>query len=393
MMSSRIKRVTAALLLLSLSFLFLAGCWDSRTIEDQLILTGIAIDVTDQPGQISITAQVANTKKNKNGSAENNNEAIVLQATGDSLMTCLTEMDRDSGQRLLFPHNQIRLLGIEMAKQGIQRHLDLSMRDQKARFEVPIAIVDGRGEEALIAKLSEMPISGVLLGNLFEAQSGISSQYQVRLIDFVHRILDDPAAPAIPMIQVTGQEEQREIKIVGMAVFQRDKMVGRLTSDESLGYIFSFGNVKKCNISVFDDSSKAGLHIATLDCKRAIALEPDGGVSISLTIHAVANVNEIYGFDKIEPTELLQHLEYLAQEEIKNKIANCLSVAQSLDADIFCFSTMLKKKYPKQWNEIKNRWSELFADLDLNMDVTVRIPETGQIVRSLKMEEWEENHK
>lgn len=390
MMPVRLKRMAAVLLALCASAVFLTGCWDNRTIEEQLILTGISMDVADDPDQISVTAQVANIRQGEAGSgetgSEGSNESIVMKATGDSLMACLTEMDRDSSQRLLFSHNQIRLFGIELAEQGIQKHLDLIMRDQKARFEVAIAIVDGRGEEALTATLAEMPLSGLFLGSLFEAQAQISEQYRVRLIDFVQRLLDDAAAPVVPIIRVTDEEDKQEIKMAGMAIFRDDKMIGRLTNEQTVGYILSFGDVRKCNISVSSGPDSAGLHLATLDCKREVTLRQDGGVRVALTINAVASVSELDGFEEMKPPELLKHLENLAQEEIKNKITDCVSIAQSLDADIFGFCTMVYKQYPKQWNEMKDRWSEVFSDIDLSVQVKVRIPETGQIIQSLEME-------
>lgn len=392
MMRARLKHMAAVLLTFCLPAMFLSGCWDSRTIEDQLILTGISIDTTENPNQISVATQVANIKQGQAGSgetgSEGSNESIVMKATGNSLTACLTEIDRDSSQRLLFHHNQIRLFGIELAEQGIQKHLDLIMRDQKARLEVPLAIVDGRGEEALTAKLSEIPISGLFLGNNFENQATISPQYRVRLIDFVQRLLDDAAAPVIPIIKVTtGEDDKQEIKMAGMAVFHGDKMVGSLTNEEAIGYIMSFGDVKKCNIDISEGSNRVGLHIATLDCKREVALRQDGGVRVSLTINSVANVNELHGFEEMKPPELLKHLEKLAQEEIKDKIMDCFSTAKLLDADIFEFCTMVHKKYPRQWNKMKDRWNEIFSDIDLQVQVNVRIPETGQIVQSLEIEE------
>ena len=120
---------------------------------------------------------------------------------------------------------------------------------------------------------------------------------------------------------------------------------------------------------------------------NAGTLRQDGGVRVSLTINSVANISELHGFEEMKPPELLKHLEKLAQEEIKNKITGCVSTAQALDADIFGFGTMLYKQYPKQWNGMKDRWSELFSDIDLSIQVKVRIPETGQIVQSLEMEE------
>lgn len=385
------KRAAAGVLLLPMLAMFLTGCWDNKELDELFIMTGVAMDVADDPDQISVTVQVANIQRGESGSAESGpsdgDSTIVLNAEGDSLLNCISQMNRDSNHKLIFQHNQIRLFGIELAQQGIKKHLDMIMRDQKARLEVPLAVVDGRAEAALTAELSQSPISGIFLGELFEDLSDMSVKYRVRLIDFVQQLLDGAAAPVLPIIKVTGGSDKPEIKLDGMAVFHDDKMIGRLSNEETLGYIWSFGGVERSNIEVWDGTSRAGLYVAKLDCKREVTLRPDGGVRVTITVNSVVGAAEVYGFADMTPPELLQHLEYLAQEEIKNRITECYMVARSMNADIFGFGTMVYKQYPKQWNEMKERWNEVFADIELNVEATVNIPGTGQIVQSLEMEE------
>ncbi len=391
MKPSRWKRVAAGVLLPLMLAMFLTGCWDNKELNELFIMTGMAMDVADSPGQVSVTVQSANIKQGESGSAgsgpADGDSTIVLNTVGDSLLNCLSKINRDSNNKLLFQHNQIRLFGIELAQQGIKKHLDMIMRDQKARLEVPLVVVDGRAEAALTAELSQSPISGIYLGEMFEDLSEVSVKYRVRLIDFVQQLLDDAAAPVLPIIKITGGTGEQEIKLDGMAVFHDDKMIGRLSNEEALGYIWSFGGVKSSNIEVRDGASRAGLYVAKLDCKREVTLRPDGGVRVSLTIDSVVQPAEVYGFKDMTPPELLQHLEYLAQEEIKNRIAECYMIARSMSADIFGFCTIVYKQYPKEWSQMKDRWDEVFADIDLNVEATVNIPATGQIVQSLEMEE------
>ncbi|HWQ50551.1 MAG TPA: Ger(x)C family spore germination protein [Terriglobales bacterium] len=385
-----LRRTVVILPLAAMLAAALSGCWDSKEIEEQFILTAVSIDTSDIPGKIRVTAQVADIKQGEFGSGEAGQSAadsvIVMAATGDTLMGSLSQIDRNSSHKLLFHHNQIRLFGIDLARQGIDKHLDMILRDQKARLEVPLAVVDGRAEEILTAKFSEMPISGVLLGSLFQDRAGISVEYRVRLIDYLNRRLDDAAAPVIPIVKAEGDEGEQEIRVVGMAVFDGGAMIGRLSIDETLGYVFTFGNVKRCNMEVIDISDRAGLHISTLSCKRKIALRKDGGIQVTLKINADADLGEVYGFKNMKPPELLKRLEVLAQEEIKAKIERTFSAAKALDSDIFGFCTMVYKKYPKEWAEMKDRWDEIFEDIDLKVEVRVNIPETGQIVPSLEME-------
>jgi len=385
------QRMAAAILLLLSIVLVLTGCWDSKELEQQFILTGISLDVAEDPNKISVTAQVANIKKEESGSGDGavGDATIVINTTGDSLMACLTEMNRNSNHNLLFHHNQIRLFGIELAEQGIKKHLDMIMRDQKVRLEVPLAIVDGRGEDALTANLSHAPISGIFLGGMFSDLAEMSVKYRVRLIDLVHRFLDDAAAPVIPIIQVTPEDEngKQEIKLTGMAIFQDDKMIGRLTNEQTMGYIWSFGDVQECHVAVEDESGRAGLDITRLECKREVALGEDGGVKVSLKIDANVELVELYGFKEMKPPALLKHLEGLAQKEIEDRIKDCFATAKELNADIFEFCTMVYKKYPKQWDQMKGQWGEIFSQIDLTVEAKANIPRTGQIVQSLEMEE------
>lgn len=384
---TRWMRAIAVALILPL---LLTGCWDSREIDALFILTGTALDVSDIPGHIIVTLQVTNIKEvqssSEGGGTDGGGPVIILRADDDSLMDGIAQINRNSNHKLLYQHNQVRLFGTALAEQGIERHLDSLLREQQARLEVPLAVVDGRAEEALTAKLSQDPNTGIFLRGMFQEQSKISSEYEVRLIDFVHRLLDESAAPVMPLIKVTSEGDKQEIGITGMAIFKGDRMVGKLSNDETLGYIWSFGNVKRCNFKVTDSSNMAVLHITGLDCKRDVTLRQDGGVSVDLSIDAVVGIAELSGFQDMKPPELLEHLENLAEEEIKAKIMRCFAVAKSLDADIFEFSSEVYQNHPQQWEAMKGRWDAIFSDIDLSVQAKVRIPETGQIVQSLEME-------
>ena len=384
------RRVCMAAVILMLAAL-LTGCWDNREIDSLFILTGLAVDAAaDDSQQVVVTLQIANIEQEASSSGESSgggDATILLRAASTTTLGAISKINADSNHKLLFQHNQIRLLGSALAEQGVKKHLDLFLRDQQARLEVPLAVVDGRAEEVMAAKLSQEPISGIFLGGMFEDLSQVSCAYRVRLIDFTQRILTEGIAPVLPVIKVTGEEGKQEIKLTGMAVFKEERMIGQLNSEETLGYIWALGDVKKCNFEVSDDSGRAVLHIATLKCKKEVTLRQDGGVSTVLKINAVVGIGEVAGFASMKPPELLEHLQKLGEREIKAKIERCFAVAQGMNADVFGFCTMVYQKYPQQWNGMKDRWDTLFPDMDLSVEAEVRIPGTGQIVQSLEMEE------
>jgi spore germination protein KC len=387
-MIAREKRLVAAIMLLMTLTVLLSGCWDSHELDAMFIVTGVALDEAASAGQMDITLQIGETQQAAAGSSETNSQkssVILLKSTGNTLLGGLVELNRDSSRKLLLHHNQVLLWGSALAEQGVRKRIDLFMRDQQARMEVPVVVVEGRAEKALAAKLTQEQISGIFIARTLDDLAATSEKYQVRLLDFASRMLDGTSAPLAPIIKVVREDDKQEIKIVGMAVFKGDRMIGRLTNDEVLGYVWSQGNVKKCDVTAANDLGKAVFHIAKLDCKRNVILRPDGGVRVALAVETTLTIGELSGFDGMTPGELMPCLVELAQEEIRQKIVDSFAAARRLNADIFGFGTAVHRKYPKEWKNMKEQWNTLFPDIELNVQVKAHIPGTGKIIRSLEM--------
>ncbi len=389
-MIARSIRLIAVAMLTPVFMMLLSGCWDNHELDAMFIITGVALDDAVNPDQMDITLQIGEAKQESSGSGEANSEensVILLKTTGDTMMGGLMELNRDSSHKLLLHHNQVLLLGAALAEQGVKKRLDLFMRDQQARMEVPVVVVDGRAEEALSAKLAQDKISGIFLARTLNDLAIISQKYRVRMLDFASQLLDETSSPIAPMIRVVRQGDQQKIKISGMAVFKKDRMIGRLTNDEAMGYIWSMGNVRQCDMEAGSSLGKAVFHIIKLDCKREITLRPDEGVRVELTVNATLNLGELSGFTGLSSDELLLYLVRLAEEEIQRKITDSFETVRGLNADIYGFGTSVHRKYPKEWMTMKGRWDAIFPDIEFSVKARVNIPGTGQIIQSLEMED------
>ncbi len=392
-MRARLK-ILSLLFAVMLVVLALTGCWDSRELNNWFILTGTGIDVIEDPEQMQFTFQVANIKQGQSGSGSggdsggSDDSVVTFDIISKSLDRSISMLNRDNDNKLLFQHNQIRLFGIEAAQCGIKEHLDLLLRDYQARLEVPMAVVDGRAEDILKLKLPHEPNSGIFLGGYFKDLGNSSEKYIVRLIDFVHVLLDGSAAPVMPLLKINKSEnDESGITFEGMAVFKDDKMIGRLNNDETLGFMMSCGSVKRLNLEVEEGENKAVLHIVRLQCKRDLTVNDDNSVLAKLDIKTVINLSEVDGFKDKKPPELIKHLEKLAQEKIKELITLSFSKAKELKADVFGYSTLINQKEHKKWEKMKENWEEIFVNTEMTIKVDAMLRETGQISASLEMEE------
>lgn len=389
-MIARGIRLIAAAMLTPVLMLLLSGCWDNHELDAMFIITGVALDEADDPEQMDITLQIGEARQESSGSDEGNSEqnsVILLKTTGDTMMSGLIEFNRDSSHKLLLHHNQVLLLGTALARQGVKKRIDLFMRDQQARMEVPVVVVEGRAEEALSAKLTQEKITGIFLARALNDLAAMSPKYRVRMLDFASRLLDETSSPVAPMIKVVQQGGKQDIKISGMAVFKGDRMVGGLTNDETMGYIWSMGNVQQCDMEAGSSLGKAVFHIIKLDCSREVTLRQNKGVRVALSVNATLNVGELSGFAGMAPDELLLYLVRLAEEEIRRRITDSFEAACGLNADIYGFGASVHRKYPKEWKTMKGRWDTIFSDIEFSVETRVRIPGTGQIIQSLEMED------
>jgi spore germination protein KC len=281
----------------------------------------------------------------------------------------------------------VLLIGAALAEEGVRDRMDIFMRNQETRLEVPVIITEGRAEEVLSAKLDQEKVSGVLLSRVIQNLSAVSPCYKVRILDFASMLKSKTADPAIPLISVARTGDKNEIQVDGMAVFKGDKMVGRLGNDDVPGYEWAMGNVEQCGIAVYDGERKAVFHVLRIDGKRKVTLRQDGGARVDIAVEATLNISELSDFGGVSPEELMPYLKQAAREKIKNSVVRAFALTQDLNTDIYGISAAARRRYPRQWKRMGERREALFSECEVNVSVKADIHETGQITKSLEMGE------
>jgi len=390
-------RVLACAALLPALMAFLSGCWDEHELNELFFVTGIALDAASDPDKIDIALEIEQLQSDKsNGSSSTQttssqgSDAILLKAERETVEEGIGEIDINSTRRIFIHHNQVLLVGIELAEQGLENNLDLFTRNTEARADVPLLIVDGRADKLLSIDVEQETIAGVYVARVSDRQSTISEYYKVRILDFISKYIDGTTAPVIPVIKLVNKNNKDEIEFSGMAVFIGGKMIGRLSDDETLGYIWAMGGVSGSVVTARSDSMTASLYITSLNVNREITVRQDGGVSVKLAVNASLEIKELIEFDAIPVKELIPILTDMVQKAIADRIINTFEAVREMDADIYGYGVDIHRKYPNEWDSgnMKERWPELFSDIDFKVSVKAAIPTTGKAIQSMEMEEY-----
>jgi spore germination protein KC len=382
-------RLPGLFLLLLLCSLLLGGCWDYHELEDLFIVTGVGLDQAESPEKVEVVLQIGKTRATNADVGEagfQDSSSIVLRTVDNTVIEGITKLNRSSSRTLLLHHNQVMLLGSALAEAGVESRIDAFMRNQEMRMEVLVMVADRRAGDILAARLGAGDISGIYLYDMMQDLYNISPYYKVRTLDFVSRLREGTSSPVAPIVKLEGPEDKQEIKLGGLAVFKRDKMVGRLSPEEMEGYILAMGSAKQGIIAAETALGRAVFHIAKLTVKREISFKPEGGVRGVLTVHTAVGLAELRGFREMTPLELMPCLMALAEDQIRRQILDTFQAAQKLEADIYGFASDLRRHHSKAWKTAEGQWERLFREMELEVRTKIRLLSTGQIAQSLKME-------
>ena len=219
----------ALLLFLLLCILPLGGCGEAREINDTAIISGAAFDLDKETGAWKVTAQVVNRE------AEPGTQAppLILDATGISPEEALANLEFKSSRKILLSHARVFILSKEAAEAGISPLIDLILKNNSLRLSTEL-LVAGTETAAQVweLKTDATDFIGFDLDDMIhEAREwgnvpGLKA-YQAKTI-----LETEDMDPLIPLI---GKDERGNAAIIGAAVFLGDKMVGRITKEETEG--------------------------------------------------------------------------------------------------------------------------------------------------------------
>jgi spore germination protein KC len=378
----------AALLLFFLIYIAtMTGCWDARELDALIIVAGVGIDTSNQQGEYDFTVESGKAQKSKSGGDGNGAQDmpyLILTSTSKTMLLAL-ERSRFKSSRELFLHpNQVVIFGKDLACQGLKPLMDMFMRDHESRLEVWALVANGTANDMLATDTKQEPIPAAAIARLMENATAISKHYGTKMFDLISRLAAKGTSTIIPIISQVTERDSVSLALSGSAVFNGDKMIGELDADETQGYVFAMGDMEDGILQVSMQEGTAILQISALSSK-AVPILKDGQITIELNVKSQLAMGELQGFKNMKMSELMPLIEKAAGKEIANKIVNTFSKTQSLKTDIYGYGISIYRKYPKEWDSMKDNWSSIYPGITLKLTVSTQLTNTGLIVDSLDM--------
>ena len=362
------------LLFLIFNIFFIAGCSNIEQLDDKMIIHGVGIDRVENTFELTIQ-QFSVT-----GSNEKEEGAQVVKTKGNSLMDAFSDLSLQTGKTPMFSQNLVLAIGEETAYNGINDILDFFVRYYESRPTVKIIIVKGKAESVLSFKKDDKLIMAKDIMAITESERINSKVMSSNIFQFAGALKNSTLDPIASIVSVEMQNDEEILAANGTAVFKNDKLAGFIDTNSTRGALI-INNRLNGGTEVIDVESVGKVSYSLEKSKSKVKFKLENGKPVYNIIIKI-NTN-IYEIERDIKNQLPDNAFNLMEEALISRIKTITSQAiyKSIfeyNSDIFGFGQIALKSDKEYFRTVENNWDQAMKEAKYNIDVSVKIDDTGQ---------------
>ena len=396
-------------------FLLISGCSDATEPDSLGYVVAIGIDKAKKAdAKFDITLQFANPVSISGGAKEEGgkggSESIKnITVTAPSIYSAVNVANHVVSKVFTLSHTKVVVFSEELAKEGIEDIIETIGRSSDIRPNTYFTVSKCSAKELLEAVNPETEVNPTRYYTmLFEnASSGFIPQSRSQ--DFYFFAGSDEKHTVLPMSSIsekkgtynfdnTGYQyrledfsageiplENKEVQIMGMAIFDLDKYIGEMGDVETEIYNILTGRYKSSYVTYyFSPTPNDPITVMQEQNKKPkIKIDTSGDVpKIYLNVYLEADF-----LSSTPEMAVEQHLDTFsaeASEELKKEIEEFLIKTKEMNGDIVGFGSYAKRNFLDQDDFEAYKWKEKYKDAQFDVNVDFQVRRTGLVVRSEK---------
>lgn len=381
-------------MLILILIIVLSGCWDMVAIEDQGIIIGTAIDLSDNDqsknnNELTLTNQFVVPSKLGTPSIGQGSEAkafVNISANGDSMYAIDQEMASLTSKTPFFQHIKVLVVSEELATipNFFTELLDIYIRDTEMRRGIKVILADGKAKDILEIHPEDEPLPAMFIDKLLETSFKSTGQLKPLEIGKIHEFHLKKMNYTIPKVS----RHKNRLKYEGGAVFHGhlETVVGVFTKEEIMGLNLITGEKQGGTIEVDFEGHLITFQIQDVNSQITLTSKDINHLTFDIKISVEGNVKEVFGTKNLTKEKNLKALERTIAEKVGQLANDSLMRGQTeFNADVFGFEEILSKRHTKLWNKVKKNWDHgenYFSKINVNINPNVEIHTTGSSEKS-----------
>lgn len=359
----------------------LAGCWDSKDVENLAFPIAAAYDVhKDDPGGMNQLNQ---------GPLEQPEVDVTvvfpnLRATAQSKVTVETipaptvgyareKRSFSSSELYVTGFNKVILTGEDLARQGLNKPFESLYRFPEVSSNMLLAVVEGRGEDILKTPNENADNMATYLYALLREPKAHSIPATT-----LHEFDLDQAAGRNPVVPVIKAGGVNQVILTGIAIFKKDRLVAKLNLYQTryLAFLRGIGTQVYMPFILEDENAQGA---ALMTNKRKVTVERQDDRFIFkvqvilegvITEHPAAQTMDIVRVKMIE--------DYIAGQVERN----CRDIIKTMQSEWKVDCIDISKYALSKWRrELEDRVDDeqFIQNAEIQVEAKVKIYNSGEV--------------
>jgi len=398
-MMKRLKATLCGFMLIIMLPALLSGCWERKKLNELAFVLGYGLDkVGDHfkvTMQVVVPSEIATTSSNKEGMP-----VSIYEFRVKNIFEALHEFTLLSSRSSYLGHIRVLVLGEELARSGIAPVLDVIVRSREPRTDFFVVVArDAEASEVLrfLAPLDKLPANR-LFYSLETSSESTARTSPVTVDKLVDRLVAEGRNVALSGIQIVGDrtvegdeknlkstKPRASLKFHGLAVFKKDKLVGWLDEEETIGYNYIMDEVRSSIGPVKGEDGKVIVMEAIRTSTKRKVKMINGQPNIYISVRATLNIQASQSTDKLDDDRVIRKLEKKAEERLIYLMENAAKhIIEKYNTDIMGYGQLIYQSYPKVWEKLKEQRENYLQTLPVHYQASVHIDRIGLIDESLQ---------
>jgi len=393
----RIINMKKILLLIPLLTIFMfTGCYDYTDLKDRAFVGGVAID--KEGDEYVVTIQLLHAKKGGEVSGTATSKPSVYVGRGKTINSALSNTTTTAPKYPCYTHLQLIVIQEKIANEGIKDILDFFLRHYESRhqFNIIVSKEDSAGEILKVQTImEEFPVFNIL-GSLKVAKVEHGIGNSLIFDELISLVLKEGVEPTLPSIKIIGDKKvapneenikniqpKAQLQVDTLGVFKKNKLIGWLDEEESLGYNLALGRLSSTIINFPCDDKKNYITMRLLKIKPSISIEVKNGIpKATIFLTNEARLSEI--MCNIDIDKSLDQIEFMVNNEITRLIKKVVDTSQkTYNSDILGYGRKTYEEDLSFWKKNRKKWDDIFPNIETKIKVDTVFIRSGTLDKTL----------
>lgn len=355
----------------------LSGCAETKVLEEVGLTTLVGYDFGKEES-VETTAIVRQV------GTELESKVAIITAENETSQGTRSKINRRTAEKVVSGQLRGVLFGEEFAKGGIGHSIDTSLKNPAISGAILLAVVEGDTRSLLEYEYPDIDEIGQhvykLLDQNIEGEKVVSSTLHEVAYDYYSAGREI----ALPIIR----RDEELVDISGIALFIKDKMVGKLSVDDSFfvklsrddyhsgTYEMKINGDELSSSLLKDPPDEISLVFDPIKTRRNVKLVDPKKPEFDLHISMQARILEIKQDIHVGDAKSAEELEKAIGKKLESEISRVIAYCQKIGSDVFGYGEFYRSSV-RHSKLTEEQWHEMYKEMKVNVDVDFTIIRSG----------------